>query len=163
MHHRVVLVFLFFSLIVGPASAQVASHGEDSVIDGSRHPELIPDSTAYRLYCLTVANMSPQLQQAELRSFGLSDASIQATTRILAKFKLAYDVLSTAYNRSVTASEQNRTAPDVESFVRKRDALTLKTRNSLRNSLGLEEAKILDSHIQREKIRMKTNDASTSQ
>ena len=58
-------------------------HGSSSVIDGAEHPELIPDSIAYRLFFVTVS-LKPNptqedrnRQQAQLKAIGLQASDMQ--------------------------------------------------------------------------------------
>jgi len=83
-----------------------------AVIDGSRHPDLIPDSTAYRLVLITVSELPNPTdeqtirQRSYLKDIGLSVADSQAVP-VLAAFKVQYTGLCNEYNASV--DEGNKT------------------------------------------------------
>lgn len=133
---------------IGPAT---------TVVDGSKHPELIPDATAYRLYFLTVANMTPHLRDAQLAMAGLSTSEVVLATKTLEDFKRSYDLLSEEYNRSVSDSERSGVTPDSHAFVQKRDALVERTRASLLSALSEEGSNKLSSHVEHEKRQMKVS------
>jgi hypothetical protein len=77
--------------------AQNTSHTHESspgsIIDGSVHPELIPDSTAHRLYFIVVSelpNPTPEQrnrQIAHLRRIGLQNSDIERMIPALENFK----------------------------------------------------------------------------
>lgn len=109
----------------GP-NRRVPMHMHSSIagnfIDGSQHPELIPDSIAYRLFLTVVAeppNASEERkprQKAFLRSAGLDDNDIQAAIPVLATFKVKYRDLIETYNQSVVTANARHVAPDLGRF-----------------------------------------------
>ena len=75
-------------------------HHRQDVIDGAKTPDLIPDSTAYRLFLITVSEVSnPTSEQlsrqiAFLKTAGLDEDDINSAIPILAKFKSEYGISS---------------------------------------------------------------------
>jgi hypothetical protein len=135
----------------------------DQVIDGATHPELIPDSTAYRLVFIVIGeppNPAPQrtvLQTARLNAAGLTGNDAQAAIGILATFKTKYADLVTSYNQAVMGAQQAGAAPDLPAFLASRDALVQSARDALMSVLTPQGAASLDSYVQHEKQRMKTS------
>ena len=129
------------------------------VIDGSVHPELIPDSVAWRLYLFAVSeNPSPlpnesRRQHAHLAKAGLEESDIQAAVRILANFKTQYAALIESYNHSPEVL--NNTNDGLPLFLAKRDALVQATRDALKASLTPVGMSNLQAHIQTEKAGMR--------
>src|SRR5260370_519089 len=94
---------LTLSLLLVMAPGLVAQHVQQlvnakgpSMIDGSQHPELIPDSAAYHLVLVNLSELpNPSQEQiarqlAFLRDIGLSNADLQASIPILTSFKVQY-------------------------------------------------------------------------
>jgi hypothetical protein len=135
----------------------------DQVIDGATHPELIPDSTAYRLVFVVIGeppNPAPQrtaLQTARLNAAGLTGNDAQAAIGILATFKTKYADLVTSYNQAVVGAQQAGAAPDLPAFLASRGALVQSARDALTSVLTPQGAASLDSYVQHEKQRMKTS------
>jgi hypothetical protein len=131
-----------------------------SLIDGAQHPELIPDSTAYRLFLIMVSE--PQNATAEeserqlafLRAAGLEDADIQAAIPILAKFKVRYSDLMKRYNASVDRANAGGSAPGLANLLRSRDRLVQTARDQLAAVLSEEAISRFHAHIQKEKTGM---------
>src|SRR5258708_14842701 len=80
-----------------------------NLIDGSKNPELVPDSTAYRLYLLTVsipANSTEEYrkaQSAHLAKTGLGVNDLQSVLTVLTAFRSQYDAWLSRYNSAATA------------------------------------------------------------
>lgn len=126
-----------------------------NMIDGSVHPELIPDSTAYRLWLVTVSNApsgSPR-QLAHLRAAGLSDTDMVVASNILSNFKAQYAQLVADYNAGATANPD--TDYGLASFLANRATLVQNVRDNLKASLTADGMTHLDTHIQSEKSRMR--------
>jgi len=151
-------VFLLVALLgtVGLSYAQQDQSAAAATIDGSQHPELIPDSIAYRLYFITVASMPANVQRSQLTSAGLSPTEVQAASKILADFKTAWDGLRNGYNQSVAASESTGVPPNGGQFALQRDVLVANTRAALQKVLSASGMQKFDAHVQGEKARMKT-------
>jgi hypothetical protein len=131
------------------------------MIDGSKNPEQIADSTAYRLFLLTVAETSSPTderkarQLAFLKQAGLDDNDTKAAIPILANFKAQYADLIKQYNQSVDAANKNGTAPDIVTFLRQRDQLVQSTRDALNQGVSLNGMLNVHAHVQRQKSKMK--------
>jgi hypothetical protein len=132
------------------------------MIDGAEHPELIPDSTAYRLFFNTVAEVPNPKQDCKARqlaylgSAGLKgDNDLQAAIETLAAFKAQYSDLIARYNQSAEESSAKGQSPDLATFLTQRNALVQTTRNGLETVLSADAMTRLHAHIQREKRKMK--------
>src|SRR5512142_1717926 len=110
MRKTILLLLLLLSLGAlaqnHAAMSGMASHA--SVIDGAQHPELIPDSTAYRLYFETVAKMPPDVLRSQWSSAGLSSDEIAPAAAAIQQFKSGWDAVREAYSRDV----ESGTRPD---------------------------------------------------
>jgi hypothetical protein len=141
----------------------IHDHGlsADNVIDGAQHPELISDSTAYRLYFLAVSEMPNATAQsktrrlAHLKRTNLDDDDLQLLSSTLETFKLQYTSLINQYNREAEATLAAGGTPDIHALLIQRDALVESTRLNLRRSLSFTGSSRLDEHIRAEKRNMK--------
>lgn len=143
-----------------PVAAQAHQQAQTQIIDGSKTPQMIPDSVAYRLYFITVASQAPAVQRAQLAAAGLSPDEIHAASKILAEFKSRWESLTKSYNQSVDASEAIGIAPDWSGFDLKSDRLVANTRDDLRRVLSATGVQSLDAHVEREKKNMKMSGAT---
>jgi hypothetical protein len=143
-----------------PVAAQAHQQAQTQIIDGSKTPEMIPDSVAYRLYFVTVASQASAVQRAQLTTAGLSPDEIQAASKILAEFKSKWESLTKSYNQSVDASEAIGIAPDWLGFDVKSDRLVANTRDDLRRVLSATGVQSFDAHVEREKKNMKISGAT---
>src|SRR5438034_1307525 len=119
-------------------------------IDGSKTPWLIPDSVAYRLFFVTVAepaertNVQIRRQRSRLAQAKLTDADYEAVVTILSKFKEAHTALQLKYSEIASHSgfiDENTLASD-------RDAIVETTRRELKDRLSAGGMAILDAYIQ---------------
>lgn len=136
------------------AMSGMASHA--SVIDGAQHPELIPDSTAYRLYFETVAKMPPDVQRQQLSNAGFSSGEIATAQAAIQRFKASWDVLRDTYNQAVEAGTQ----PNVEVFLAQRDRLVEQLLSDLQTTATPQGFSHLQAHIRLEKRHMKVSAAN---
>jgi hypothetical protein len=131
------------------------------MIDGARHPELIPDAIAYRLFFLTVAEPADAnaeqraRQRAWLRTAGLKDEDVQSAAAVLETFKSQYDELVALYDESVRAANETGTNPDPATFLSQQDQLVESTRDALTAAISPEVMARFDAHVRREKRNMK--------
>ena len=137
-------------------------HSTDAgLIDGAQHPELIPDSTAYRLFLITVSEKpNPTSKEAErqlafLTAAGLDRDDIEAAIPILATFKAQYTDLIAGYNKAVASANATGIAPDLATFLQRRDSLVQSTRDALASALTHAGMDLVHAHVQREKRKMK--------
>ena len=154
-----VLVLSMFALGAWAQNPSPHQHAAADIIDGSVHPELIPDSVAYRLYFFLIAEKPIPLpneakrQHAHLQKAGLSETEIQATSIILANFKTEYTAMIALYNHS---PEVLRNSNDgLPLFLAKRDALVQATRDALTAALTPRGMSNLQAQIQKEKATMR--------
>jgi hypothetical protein len=132
-------------------------HVQPVMIDGSVHPELIPDSIAYRLYLVAVStrpnpNEAEQaLQRVHVMSTGLVDTDQQTFISILSDFKVKYDALVADYNASAKAD----TTTDVHTLLKKIDDLVQLTRDTISVRLSPQGAAKLHAFVLSEKKNMK--------
>ena len=131
-----------------------------AVIKGSQHPELISDSTAYRLVLLTVSEMpnptedQKTRQRAFLAAIPLSEGDLQAIIPVLTDFKVEYTDLVKRYNKSVETANESGLTPDLATFLRERDLLVESTRYTLSSALSASGMESFHAHVQREKTKM---------
>jgi hypothetical protein len=161
-HMASVVVMLSLTLFSLGTSAQnspaVHQHAQANMTDGSVHPELIPDSVAWRLYLVAISESQTAMpndrarQHSYLRTAGLSNADILAAVPTLISFKTQYAALIDEYNQS--SEVLNNSSDGLQLFLAKRDALVQSTRDALKafvTPLGLGT---LEAHVQKEKARM---------
>ncbi len=135
------------------------------VIDGSLNPELIPDSTAYRLFFVSVAegaNPAPEevaRHKSHLARIQLKDNDGQLLADALRTFKQQYDDLIKNYNGAADVAILHGEAPDYAGFIRQREALLQTTRDKLKLALSPGALAKLDSFVQGEKLKMKIQPA----
>lgn len=143
-----------------PHSAHV--HTTAPVIDGATNPELIPDSTAYRLVFVVAAdsaNPTPDevaQHTAYLGRLGMNDNDRQLLAETIRGFKTQYDDLAKNYNDAAQVAITNGEQPDIGSFLAHREALVQSTRDKLKVVLTGGGLSALDAFVQREKRSMKT-------
>lgn len=131
------------------------------LIDGAKHPELIPDAIAYGLFFLTVAEPAQAVgrqsarQRAFLRTAGLREDNLQPAAAVLAAFKSQYDDLVAQYDASVQVANATGSSPDLEAFVAQLNGLVESTKEELEAAVGPEVAKRFEAHVQSEKRNMR--------
>lgn len=136
-----------------PPHHQVAA---PNVVDGGVHPELIPDSVAYRLYLVAVSTsqnpteVDQQSQRAHVMRTGLVETDRQMLTSILSDFRVKYDALVKEYNDSAKADATS----DVHGLLKKIDDLVQSTRNSISVRLSSQGAAKLHAFVVSEKKNM---------
>jgi hypothetical protein len=135
-------------------------HPSSAIIDGSTHPELIPDTTAYRLYFLMLGTV-PDATDAErtrhavqLKKLALGSADQQAVIAILTGFKQQYRLLVDAYNQDMRQAEAMGRQADLPSFRTKRDQLVQATVTNLKGELTVQGWITLADSVRDAKLRM---------
>jgi hypothetical protein len=134
------------------------------MIDGAVHPELIPDSVAYRLYLVAVSRgqnpteAEQQSQRAHLMKTGLADTEQQVLISILSDFRVKYDALVSEYNDSAKAAAARNEMADVQTLLKKLDDLVQSTRDAIGVRLSSEGAAKLHSFVVSEKKNMKVTE-----
>lgn len=135
--------------------------GQVETIDGAKNPELITDSTAYRLFFVVVgvgSNPSDEdraRQEMQVTKIGLNDPDTKVLVAMVNDFKLAYDAAMTDYNNNAEALQVNGQLPDSAAFIQQRDLLIEKTLAKLNSALTPIGSAKLNSYIQGEKRNMK--------
>jgi hypothetical protein len=132
-----------FLLLAIPLVAQTVNHNHpQETIDGAVHPELIPDSTAWRLWMLSVTAKDPQhpelaeqREEAFLAKAGFSEADRPQVKQALENFRTAYEKILQDQGNTLKA---------------RRDLLVTETQVNL---LALRPK--LKEFIQGEKVRMR--------
>jgi hypothetical protein len=143
------------------ALAQHAGHVTTEpadLIDGTKTPDLIPDSTAWRLWLLSVTaedsnrpELSEARRQAFLKAAGIPDIEMSAAEEVIAQFRKEYGALVDGYNRRLNAGEN----PSVSEFRAQRDSLVQTIQDTLSAKLETTTIDKLRNHIKGEKARMK--------
>ncbi len=151
-----------------PSLAQTSSHhhhiniAHPALIDGSVHPEQIPDVSAYRLWFLTVSlppngttESQRSIQNAQIAVLHLSHADRFALLTALASFNVHYTALVTDNNAAVASAAKSFKSLDNAAFLRVRDALVNGVMDDLRAQLSPEGFSNLHAYIQGEKRNMR--------
>jgi hypothetical protein len=126
------------------------------IIDGATHPELIPDSTAYGMYFVSISvgpspTASDQIrQQAQLHGIGLGEADVVTLARIVAEHRVKRDALIAQYNQAAQAATS-----DIGTLLQQLAGLVQSTRDMLKVSLSPQGMMQFDAFVQSEKRHMK--------
>jgi hypothetical protein len=129
----------------------MTAHPNPSIIDGSQHPELIPDAVAQRLYFETVAALPSDVQRAQLASAGLNEQEIATAEGAIGLFKAQWDALRNSYNNPVQSGQPY----DRQAFSARRDALVTELLSQLQLALTQQAFANLTAHVKAEKKMMK--------
>lgn len=159
----VLLAMIAFNTSARPQAAESPAHTHtaSSIIDGSLHPELIPNLTAYRLWLVAVSapplptDEQSKRQNAQLARVGLQDSDRKKLIGILADFHAKYQALIQQYNVEATTEMARGEKPDVASMRLQRDELVQSIHDQIKAVLTAEDWSRLDAHVQNEKRRMK--------
>jgi hypothetical protein len=165
-HRKIVttmIVLLVFALGAwaqnSPPHHQLAA---SNMVDGAAHPELIPDSTAYRLYLVAVSTgqnpteVERTHQRAHLMRAGLVETDLQILTSVLSDFRTKYDAFVADYNASAKADSTT----DVHTLLKKLDDLVQSTRDAIGARLSAGGAAKLHAFVVSEKKNMKTTEGA---
>jgi hypothetical protein len=135
-----------------------------NMVDGAAHPELIPDSVAYRLYLVAIStSQNPteadqQRQRVHVTRTGLADTDQQIFIAILSDFRSKYDALVAEYNDSAKAAVARNETSDVHSLLKKLDDLVQSARDTIGARLSSRGAARLHSFVVSEKKNMKVQE-----
>jgi hypothetical protein len=130
-------------------------------IDGAVHPELIPESLAYRLYFVAVStgpnptDTERKRQQLFLSKIGLEENDHQILVSVLSDFKTKYDALVSAYNESAKAALAQNQFADIAGFMKTLEGLVQSTRDRLAVQLSTRSLSQLHTFVMSEKKNMK--------
>lgn len=118
------------STVIGPhVHGSLNNQNAAGLTDGSKHPELVPDSTAFRLYFLSQAVDSISLPDARTRQhvhisgLRLEPLEAQSYSEILAWFRTEYGRLIKNYNEEAAAKLARGVAPDLAGFLQAREMI----------------------------------------
>lgn len=131
------------------------------IVDGATHPELIPDSVAYRLYFEVIsigANATDEdrkRQRAFTGVIGLEAEDVNILIGILNTFRVRHDALVAEYNLSAQAAADRNEVPDTAAFVQRLDELVQSTRSALKAQMSPRGMIQFDAFVRSEKKRMK--------
>jgi hypothetical protein len=139
-------------------SSQLNMSNAPETIDGSKHPELVPDLAAYRLWLIAVAadvqdhpEQTIKRRRALLKQAGVIQADDLANAmNIIVEFKGAYSDLLDSYNKNVT----QESIPDLKPFLLQRDRLVQSTMTALGSMLSKNSFSLLQAHVRAEKSHM---------
>lgn len=135
-------------------------HAAPHIIDGAVHPELIPDSTAYRLYFLVVSEKpnppaeAKRRQLAHLQMLRLDNEDLQILITELENFKVHYTQMIDLYNAEATAALASGSQTNQPAFLVQRDSLVDATREKLKSRLSPDGLNRLELYVQNEKRNM---------
>jgi hypothetical protein len=160
---RYLAVVAALVLAVGASAQNSTQHQHNAVantnmIDGSVHPELVPDSTAYCLYLLAVS-VPPnatlqdiQVQHAHLTKAGLNGLDEESLKIILAEFRAQYEAWTNRWNQVAQVQGDKF---DATPFLKQQADMVQNTRTMLEMALSEDGLTQLHAHIQSEKRNMK--------
>jgi len=145
--------------VVGAHTDHVSASAD--IIDGSMHPELIPDSSAYRLWFSTVSlppNATDEqraIQGRLLSPLQLNGSDYTTLTDLLATFNGRFELLIKAQaDNARLASTQLRSVDDSD-FFSSRESLVSEIRQVMKSRLSVTAIKSIDEFVQGEKRNMK--------
>lgn len=167
--HRSLLVVLgtvsFLSVApLGRAQNSTTAHHQASaspMIDGAAHPELIPDSMAYRMFFVSIslganaAAADQKGQQSRLNAIGLEAGDQEILAGIMADFRAKHDALTAQYNQAAQAATARNEPSDINALLQQLDQLVQTTRDSLKAHLSSKGMTQFDAFVQSEKRHMK--------
>lgn len=115
-------------------------HAAVTVIDGSKNPELVPDSTAYRLVLLDLSfadnpsDEDKRRQAAHFRDVGLTPSEAIQFSAVLAEFRSAYNAWIARWNIAAEAADGKGVVFDPAPFLQQLEDLIQATRNTLKQN-----------------------------
>ncbi len=119
---------------------QTHQHAAVTVIDGAKNPELIPDSTAYRLVLLDLAlpdnprDTDRQRQAAYLNNIGLTLNEVIQFTAVLTEFRSAHSAWIARWNTAAQAADNAGVVFDPSSFLQQLEDLVQSTRATVKQN-----------------------------
>jgi hypothetical protein len=147
-----ILAMMQMMLIGMPLYAQRPDLPPGTIV-GAKSPELIPDSTAFRLVFLSLrAPESPSAtdlkkQSSRLKHIGFSDDDAVAAKNIIDDFGTAYDDWQTKFR-------QTSSSIDIPTAKSERDAIVQETLGRVMKQLSPAGAAKLAQYVQAAKVRM---------
>lgn len=146
------LVFAVGALAQSPPQHQHAAN--TTVIDGSKTPDQIPDSEAYRLLFLSISLTQDKQNdpQAVARRFafvkqtGVLPEEIPQVIKVVDDFRSQYETLSAAWNKKATEDQAKGVFDDPSEFLSNINALVQMTQLSLHGALSLDSMLKFHAH-----------------
>jgi hypothetical protein len=155
---RCVTMLALFVFALGAWAQNSPPHQHAAtVIDGAKNPELIPDSTAYRLWLVTVSELpsataqDSDRQRSHLASLELTELENLQLVTLLADFKGQYLTLIERYNESAKAALAHGVQPNLNLFLQQRDDLVQSTRAAIALRLSPESVSRIDAVVHEHK------------
>jgi len=157
-------LWLFTLILSVTAVAQspnisVHTHDNPDLIDGSKTPDAIPDSTAWRLWLLSVTAKDPkhpELDQVREDNYlliaGYEEEDLPLVRQVVNDFRMAYDSMLEEHNAANAAGLN----PSLKSLKARRDSMVSEARASLLSGKS-ETAERVKKFINGEKKRMKVS------
>jgi hypothetical protein len=167
MMRHMIFVLAVFVCSIGTCAQNPPPHHQlatPNVIDGAVHPELVPDSLAYRLYFVALSvgqnptEAEQNRQRAQLMNTGLVDTDQQTFITIVSDFKAKYGALVNEYNDSAKAATARNETTDAQTLLKKLDDLVQATRDTISARLSSRGAAKLHSFVMSEKRNMKVTE-----
>jgi hypothetical protein len=140
---------------------QLDTSAPSDLIDGAKNPELISDGDAFFMFFLThsvlpnAGDNERTLQQDAIRAAGLATGESNLVAVTLNGFRADYEKVVADYNANATEQNNKGLGYDPSNFLRKRDALVLAARGTLRAGLKADSALMLEGRAQSFKASMK--------
>ncbi len=138
------------------------------MIDGSVHPEQVPDVVAYRLVLLGLSqpanptDAQTQRHLAQFRAIGMKDNDNTMLISILSRFRDDYRSMIETYNAAATAANASGQRADINGFLLERDQFIQSTHDQLKGALSPVGWGRLDAYVQGNKKHMKISVAEAS-
>ena len=136
---------LILILAVGCSLLQTArsqapqhQHEQSQVINGAEHPELIPNSTAFRHWLLMASvtsnpsDLDLARQRAELSKLGFIESENLKLLLVLADFRGRYEALIQRHNDLARAGKH----PDLSLLLQQLDDLVESTKTAIKTTLS---------------------------
>lgn len=135
-----ILVLSIFALGAWAQNSPPHQHAAAAldIVDGSRNPELIPDSTAYRVVFLHLSvpasytSYDKRVQLSHLTTVGLEPRDSQAALVVLADFRSQYDAWVARWNAEAARAGVNFSAAV---FVKQEEDMVQAIRDALKRDM----------------------------
>ena len=138
-------------------TVSVSLSAQVGLINGAITPDLIPDSVAYRMVFLSLAEPSTasteqvDRQHIKLSHLHLNQSDEQSLVTVLVLFQDQYTTMLDTFNKTFSSGQ----APDTASLHAERDDLVQNTRNLLAAQLSSAGMLMLDTFVRGAKRNMK--------
>lgn len=152
-------LFLFLACTSFAQAQEEALPSRPVIINGSQHPELIPDSLAYRIAFghLIIYIGDPETEKRNFSKVGLSGDDTETLYRVMKVYKENFEAITKTYNDALADAKKNNRQPDasdLETFRSHRSELVRSTRKDLDGTLSSEGVAHFHDYVQSQKITM---------